>query len=168
MTAFRRGQIVLVDTNVIIEAHRTKCWSSIAGWFRIETVGKCVEEAGTGGLHDPGYVTVDIAALRAAVTVHSDDALRVAAAALRYPDLGGLDAGERELLAFAAQYDADWRAASPDKACLRVAYEMGLPDRFISLEEMVRAAGADARSQKRQYTEKWLRRLRTQLLLGPA
>lgn len=166
MTDLLQGRIVLIDTNVIIEAHRTKCWNAIAGWFRIETVGKCVEEAGTGGRRDPGYVTVDIASLRAVVEIHPDDGRRVAAVAMKHPALGALDAGEKELLAFAVHYDVDWLAASPDKACLRVAHEMGLLDRFISLETMARAAGGDVRDLKMQYTRKWFRGYCADLRLG--
>ena len=166
MTGLSQEQIVLVDTNVVIEAHRTGCWKPISGWFRIETVGKCVEEAGTGGRRDPGYVTVDIASLRAVVKIHPDDARRVAAVAMKHPALGALDAGEKELLAFAVHYDVDWLAASPDKACLRVAHEMGLLDRFISMETMARAAGSSVGNLKTQYTEKWLRGYCADLRLG--
>ena len=36
--SFRPGQIVLADTNVIIEAHRTGCWKVLANHFAIHTV----------------------------------------------------------------------------------------------------------------------------------
>ncbi len=39
---------VFADTNVILEAFRTGCWTAIASRFAIETVEKCVEEALTG------------------------------------------------------------------------------------------------------------------------
>ena len=45
---FRPGQIVLVDTNVIIEAHRTGCWKVLASHFPIHTVEKIVEETDIG------------------------------------------------------------------------------------------------------------------------
>jgi hypothetical protein len=65
-----RGQVVLVDTNIIIEAVRIKCWSAVTGQFQIETVEKCCEEARTGDLHRPGYVQVSETALRTRLTVH--------------------------------------------------------------------------------------------------
>lgn len=50
---------VFVDTNVILEAFRVGCWSSLATTFSIETVEKCVEEALTGDPTDPRHVAVD-------------------------------------------------------------------------------------------------------------
>ncbi len=41
---FEKGQIVLVDTNVILEAHRVSCWNTLASHFRLATV----EETQTG------------------------------------------------------------------------------------------------------------------------
>ena len=35
---------VLVDTNVIIEAHRTGAWRALAGGYVLETVEDCVTE----------------------------------------------------------------------------------------------------------------------------
>jgi hypothetical protein len=55
-----KGQIVLLDTNVIIEAFRTRCWRAIVNTFKIETVEKCCEEAATGDKRQPGYVEVDV------------------------------------------------------------------------------------------------------------
>jgi hypothetical protein len=43
-----RGRIVLVDTNIIIEAVRSHCWNALATHYAQETVEKCLEEARTG------------------------------------------------------------------------------------------------------------------------
>ena len=39
---------VLVDTNVIIESHRTSAWRALVGGHRVETVEDCVAETQTG------------------------------------------------------------------------------------------------------------------------
>ncbi len=64
--SFRPGQIVLVDTNVIIEAHRTGCWKGLTGYFAIHTVEKIVEETQTGYQNRDPEQTIDEAALRKA------------------------------------------------------------------------------------------------------
>ncbi len=43
-----RESCVLVDTNVVLEAHRTACWPALTGGSRIETVEDCVTETQTG------------------------------------------------------------------------------------------------------------------------
>ncbi|MGC8074344.1 hypothetical protein ACP3W1_27665, partial [Salmonella enterica] len=37
-----------MDTNVILEAHRTGCWRALRGGLRLETVEECVAETQTG------------------------------------------------------------------------------------------------------------------------
>ena len=54
---------VFIDTNIIIEAFRTGCWTAICNKFDIETVDKCIEEALTGNHDDPGHVHIDSDAL---------------------------------------------------------------------------------------------------------
>lgn len=39
---------VLVDTNAIIEAHRTGVWRALAGGYQVESVEDCVIETQTG------------------------------------------------------------------------------------------------------------------------
>ena len=49
---------VFADTNVILEAFRTGCWTAISNHFAIETVEKCVEETLTGNPGDPRHIAV--------------------------------------------------------------------------------------------------------------
>lgn len=44
----RHSGPVLVDTNVILEAHRVGAWHSLTGGCRVETVDDCVVETQTG------------------------------------------------------------------------------------------------------------------------
>ena len=48
------GAVVLVDTNVIVEAYRTETWRALAGSYGIETVKDCVTETQTGYRSWPG------------------------------------------------------------------------------------------------------------------
>lgn len=65
-----RGDIVLLDTNVIVEAHRVRCWKMLAQSFRIETVEECCVEAATGDRRRQDYVEVDVEDMRKLVAVH--------------------------------------------------------------------------------------------------
>ena len=49
---------VFADTNVILEAFRTGCWTAISSHFAIETVQKCVEETLTGNPSDPRHIAM--------------------------------------------------------------------------------------------------------------
>lgn len=51
---------VFADTNVILEAFRTRCWTAITTHFAVETVEKCVEETLTGNPGDPRHVPLRI------------------------------------------------------------------------------------------------------------
>ncbi len=65
-------QRVFVDTNVIIEAFRTHCWSAICGRYAVETVTSVVAEALAGDPSEPGYVVVDEGPLRGGLSkVHA-------------------------------------------------------------------------------------------------
>ena len=44
----RHRGTVLVDTNVILEAHRAGAWRALAGGYPVETVEECVTETQTG------------------------------------------------------------------------------------------------------------------------
>ena len=44
----RHSGPVLVDTNVILEAHRVDAWRALTGGYRLETVEDCVTETQTG------------------------------------------------------------------------------------------------------------------------
>lgn len=45
--------VVLVDTNVVMEAVRTHCWNAMAGGLWVETVEECREEALRGDRGHP-------------------------------------------------------------------------------------------------------------------
>ena len=60
----RHRGTVLVDTNVILEAHRTGSWRALTGGYAVETVEGCVTETQTGfQLRQPEH-RIDQAELR--------------------------------------------------------------------------------------------------------
>ena len=62
---------VLVDTNVILECHRTGSWRALTGGYSVETVEDCVTETHTGFQRRRTERQIDILGLRASLkTVH--------------------------------------------------------------------------------------------------
>jgi hypothetical protein len=168
----QRGQVVLVDTNIIIECVRVNCWTALTTHFSVETVEKCCEEARTGQAHRPGYVVVDEKALRNRLRVHPVSDLQLAALSLRDPGASGLDLGERHLWAHALARSDAWVASCCDHAAVQAAMRLGWGDRLASLEQLVQLAGANpaARKLKEQFSGVRLSMWRTAALLkrGPA
>lgn len=164
----QRGQVVLVDTNIIIEAVRSRCWNALTTHFSVETVAKCCEEARTGAAHRPGYVVVPEAALRTRLAVHSVSGIAIANLVQRYTDADRLDAGERQLWAHALARNDDWVAACCDRAAVNAAVHLGWEDRLVSLEELVTASGARSalRNLKGQFSTARLSEWRTAALIA--
>ena len=160
------AQCVLVDTNAIIEAVRTGCWSAIAAHFELETVEECRAESLRGDSTRPSYVSVTEAQLDLAAT-RPVTAVQRATLALRCACADGLDDGERDLIAHAIARPDEWQLCSPDKASIRAAVELGCHERLVSLELLARRAGV--RPDPPLYDHHSERRLgewRTAALLG--
>lgn len=162
--------VVLVDTNVIIEAVRTRCWNALAGGLALETVATCSEEAQRGNHSRPGYVRVtsdDLGRLRA---VHDVTQIERAMVSLAYADAPGMDAGERDLFAHAfarvARGDKVWVLCSPDKASIRAGIALHWEDQLCSLGFLAESVGARFHTPlAAHFHEAWLSRYRTQYLL---
>ena len=160
-----QGQIVLVDTNIIIEAFRTRCWKALTTYYRVETVEKCCEEALTGDRRRPGYVEVDAKVLKEKLVIHRVASLDLAELTLNCPDADALDAGERHLFAHAYRRTDGWIVTCADRAAVRIALALGWKDRIISLEALGAPTGARP-ALKHHFTEDWLSQVRTDFLLG--
>jgi len=161
----QQGQIVLVDTNIIIEAFRARCWKVLTAYYRVETVEKCYEEALTGDRLRPGYVEVDSATLKEKLVINRVASLELAALALACPDADALDAGERHLFAHAHKRSDAWIATCADRVAVRIAFALGWKERLYSLEALARPTGAKP-ALKRHFTEDWLSQVRTDFMLG--
>jgi len=149
-------QIVLVDTNIIIEAVRLKCWKALTTYFHIVTVSQCCEEVLTGNRRRPGFVEVTQGDLERHLTVclvsEKDLACLDTHEAV---ETFGLDYGERHLWAHALQRTDDWFACCCDRAAIDVAVRLGWKDRLKALQELVVQAGAitAAKNLKPQFSK---------------
>jgi len=163
----QRGQAVLVDTNIVIEAVRTGCWTALSGHFSLQTVEKCCEEARTGDAHRRGYVEVSEKVLREGLVVHRVSISELAELDLRDPDAFRLDAGERHLWAHALGRSDSWVATCCDQAAVNAAVRLGWEDRLTSLEEIATVVGARhaLRQLKQQFGSARLSAWRTTALL---
>jgi hypothetical protein len=155
-------EVVLVDSNAIIEAVRTRCWAAITGQLRIETVEACRAEVRSGSPETiPGYVRVTEPQLARMKAVHRVREVMRAALAVAVEDLPALDRGEADLLAHAYHHrEQAWVLCSPDKAAIRAAVSLEMGDRLCSLEALADRVGARPRLRV-QFREAWLRSFRT-------
>ncbi len=154
----RRSVPVLVDTNVILECHRTTSWRALTGGYRIETVGECITETQTGFQNRRPEQWIDEAALRKSLArVNAVSDAERAAAAVRESQFAALDPGERDLWAHALTRTGAWVLCGPDRASLRRGVRLGLRDRLVSLEELLSDIGHRPKPELRKpYTARWL------------
>ena len=164
--------VILVDTNVMIEAVRTGTWNALTGGAQVETVEECRDEArrGDDGTR-PGYVTVSDADLARLHAVHPMSQRERAEYLLTDPEAVGMDPGEQDLFAHAYQRakagDRVWVLCSSDKASIRAAVRLAFADQLLSLEAACVAVGARPKQPiKAHHQEPFLSKYRTEYLLG--
>lgn len=116
---------VLVDTNVIIEAHRTRCWKGISNRYQLETVKMCLDETQHGRGTRSNYIEVPLESVSDRVVVHHLEEIERVTAAL-IPGFDVLDKGEFEIMALVVTRKERCRICSPDAAAVRVAFQHGL------------------------------------------
>ena len=172
-------QRVFLDTNVIIEAFRTRCWSAICGRFAVETVASVVAEALAGDPTEPGYVVVEEGTLKSGLAaIHEVTPLMRAALGLRHQEAEGLDLGERDLLAWLLAQGPNALPSSgtvyisvrdADKAAIVVTGRLQWLDHLACLASLAQEAGI-TRHQVEQFREhfkaKWLDAIRMKVRLG--
>ena len=135
-------QVVYVDTCVVIEATRTKCWNALLKHFAIRTVEEVRRETQAGNRRIHGYVKVDLSPFDAGVTVFKVSNLQIAMAQLKCQRMTVIDPGERDLLAYVAGLDERaWILTTGDRAAVWAACSLGLGDRLRSLEELAQQCG---------------------------
>lgn len=156
---------VLVDTNVIIECWRVGAWKALTGGYAVETVGECFVETQTGFQRRRPEERIDHEVLAATFkAVHPVKDAEWAEALTRDPEISFLDAGERALWAHAVSRKDAWVLCGPDKASLRIGIRLGLKDRLVSLERLLRDVGFRPKTELRTaYTQKWLEQALAQL-----
>ncbi len=165
---------VFVDTNVIIESFRTRCFTAICEHYAIETVEKCVEEAMTGDATDPRYVPVDAGMLNAGLGArHAVRKVDIATLVLAFPHAQGLDDGELHLLAYlhgqGVSEDARIMLSTADKAAVVLAGQLGWLDLLVCLELLAEQSGVtrgQVQALAGQYHARWLDEVRVKVRLG--
>ncbi|MFN7174540.1 MAG: hypothetical protein ACK4MT_07515 [Thermaurantiacus tibetensis] len=150
---------MLVDTNAILEAHRTDSWRALRGGHRLETVETCIVETQTGAQNRRPEQCIDEASLRGGLkAIHAVTDAERAEALLRDPFLSRLDDGERDLWSHALTRSDAWVLCGPDTTSLRLGVRLGLGDRLVALEDLLEAVGHRPRSPlRRNYTTAWHR-----------
>ena len=150
---------MLVDTNAIIEAYRTRSWRALSGGWRVETVDACMAETQTGFQLRLKEETIDLAGLRSSLAaVHSVSVRERAELALRKGNIA-LDEGEEALWAHALGRNDAWMLCGPDKASLRCGVRLGHRERLVSLEELLKHVGHRTSGLRPAYTQKWHERV---------
>lgn len=161
------GATVLVDTNVVIEAHRTGTWSALVGAYLVETVEDCVAETQTGYQARRREHRIELGELKASLgAVHEVTDRERAELALC---IGGiaLDRGEESLWAHAVARTGSWFFCGPDRASLRAGVRLGLRDRLVAMEELLDRAGHRPRRELRPaYTREWMARAVSEMVVA--
>lgn len=162
--------VVLVDTNVIIEAVRTATWNALTGALLVQTVEECRDEALRGDPRAAGYVTVADADLSRLDAVHRVSETERASYLLADPDAVGLDRGEQDLFAHAFARvrggDQVWILCSGDIAAIAAATRSKIEDNLYALEGICGVIGARPTSRFREpHLSTFLSRYRTQFRL---
>ena len=162
----RFDRVVLVDTNVILEAIRTGSFRALSGAYQIETVDKCIEETQTGTQFRKRNIPVDIDELQNSLQkIHTPTSFERAKLSI---DLGGLSLDEGEFMLWAHAYSRNdvWKLCGPDKASLRCGVRLGLSDRLISLEKLLKVISFRPKTVlKKAYTTNWHESTMAQILL---
>ena len=156
-----------MDTNVILEAHRTGSWRALTGGYAVETVEDCVTETHTGFQRRRPEHRIDQAELRDRLApVHAVGDVERAVLAIRAGDIA-LFQGEASLSAHALGRSDDWVLCGPDKASLRCGVRLGCRERLVSLEGLLDEAGHRPGTALREaYTRRWHERALGELALA--
>ena len=162
----KNGDRVLIDTMVIIEAHRLGCWNGLRGFFSLETVEQCLIECATGNRLRTDYLPVDGEMLGTEIQVHAVTEAMRTTLLVRDPRSARLDPGERDLLAFALSLEGAWLLCDPDKAAILSAHRLNWLDRVVAIEEMALAAGLRKQGYGQNHTKRWLGEFKTRIHLG--
>ncbi len=125
----------------------------------MHTVRKCCEELADGNPYDPDYIAVDLKAIAPDIVIHEITLVQCVKAATKAASFVGLDAGEKELLAWCADQDPKAMIITTgDKAAIVAACELGLRDNLQPLEEIAGQIGVSARFQH-HFCRLWLQQI---------
>ena len=151
------GDAILVDTMVIIEAHRKGVWHALTNSYQVETVEDCVTETQTGFQLRREEQDIDPRLLSDSLAVvHPVSERELVDLEIRIEGIS-LDPGEKSLWAHALGRSDDWFLCGPDRASLRCGVRLGFRERIISLEELLQNVGhRTGKLLADNYTKAWL------------
>lgn len=165
---------VFVDTNIILEAFRTNCWTAICKNYSIETVEKCIEEALTGNQLNPKYTPVDRRKLIEGLTArHQVTQHDIGKLILTRPECQELDDGEKHLFAWLnAQKilpNALILISTADKSAIFATGKLGWIDSVECLEKLLLKSGVSKTQRDsiaRHFRSDWLSEIKLKIRLG--
>lgn len=155
-----RDRIILVDTNIIIEAVRAGCWNALTGWFRIVTTEVCRDESLAGDPLRRSYIAVTDEDLARCHQIVAVDMQAHAQFALACAGADALDLGERDLFVHALNREDDWIICCADRAAVNIALGLGWEPRIEALESLTVATGARP-TLENHFSSKWLAGVRS-------
>ncbi|MBV1824824.1 hypothetical protein [Komagataeibacter oboediens] len=163
--SIKSGDIVLVDTNLIIQGHMKRCWSAISGAYRLQTVDQCIVEAMTGDHSWNNSRPIEEKLRQGFDAIHSISDQQLAEVLVRGGSL--LDAGEQHLWAYALSCPTAWVLCGPDRASMRFGYEQSYRERLVSLEELLNGISTSSPIPiDAHHTKKWLNDFINDIILG--
>jgi hypothetical protein len=163
----KRGDLILVDTCVIIEAHRTGTWSALHRGFHLETVETCIIEAQTGKANRLQPMVSDVELRQCFRNVSNVSALERATHAANFNgELPDLDPGELDLWIHALQRKDSWFLCGPDRASMKFGCELGHQDQLVSLAQALDLLNVGTGGLKDHYRSRWLADVKVNFTLG--
>lgn len=154
------GQHVLMDTDVIIESHRTDCWKHLVHNYKLDTVEKCAEECATGNQRRRNPVPVDMEALEEMLKPKKVDLKHIAQLQLQLAAEFDLHDGEKHLLAYGLTLRDAWLVCSADHGAINAGASLGILDRFVALEDLTKGAGLRV-NLRENFTRKYMKGKKT-------
>ncbi|MEH6788781.1 MAG: hypothetical protein V7673_15845 [Paracoccus sp. (in: a-proteobacteria)] len=163
----KRGDLILVDACVIIEAHRTGTWTALHKGFALETVETCIVEAQTGKANRINQQILDSDLRKCFQHIHAVTELERATHAANFDgEMPALDAGELDLWIHALQRNDVWFLCGPDRASMKFGCQVGQKDKLVSLEQALSMLNIGAANLKAHYQEQWLSDVKVKFTLG--
>ncbi|EPW5501079.1 hypothetical protein DLR60_14080 [Vibrio tarriae] len=155
----QRGDVILIDANVIIHADQLKTWNAISQNFKLHTVEKVIEEA----IRKPigkAPISIDEPTLRSSFAVIYDITEEEKSQwIIDTPEILTLavDDGEADLLAYLHTCGKEkvWFLCGPDVGSMKGLHKMGMLEQLVSLERLHQMCGINKKQIQEQYTQKW-------------
>ena len=156
--ATQKFQLLLVDTNIVIELHKLGLWDSFIQSCSV-TITKGVQEEAQFWEDDSGgkqYFDIEEDIKNSKLICEEVSPSQISGFCQQFDPsyLDRLDLGESELLTILCTSSKEWRVTSADGIVFKILGRTGRADQGISLEEILDQIGL-GRKLERQYTKKF-------------